>query len=123
MVGRTLAAEDLRLRLAREFEPLIVSYLALAKGSYALFARQGQEWIRVTDAETMERCLQSGASFYRIEQQRPDNRTLIDAFDRLFGKPGLSIDMTAHLSAERPTVIHQHLPALPEHVEGEVVEP
>lgn len=80
--------------------PLLQSYLQAAKGAHVMFARtSGNEWVRVTDPATMERLLNSGESFYRFEQSKPDVRALVDAFDRLFGKPTQSVDVTADVNS------------------------
>jgi predicted Zn-ribbon and HTH transcriptional regulator len=111
-LARKIERETLRARLSAEFEPLMTSYLEAAKGAYVMFARDSHgKWTRVTDADTMERCLQSGETFYRLEQSKPDVRALRDALDRLFGKPTQSVDVNAEIDHTQTTkVLHIHQP-------------
>ena len=102
---RAIAVDLVRAQLAAELTPLLVAYLEAAKGAYVMVARgpDGQ-WSRVTDEAAMVRCLQIGAPCYRLERTKPDVRALIDALDRLCGKPTTDIEVTATVAPT--TVVH-----------------
>lgn len=84
---REAARAYLSERVRAEIDPLTTAHLEAAKGVSYMFGKVNDTWTRITDPETMLRCLQSGESFYRVTATDPDTKALKDIFDREFGRP------------------------------------
>lgn len=98
--------ERFRERIRSEFEPLLNAYLETAKGSYVMFAVTSDGiWTTVSDEGAMARLLMSGERFYRLEKTKPDFRALKDIWDRLFGSPARTPDISPESNAGT-TVVH-----------------
>lgn len=109
--------ELFRRRVHEQFEPLITAHLEAAKGAFQLFARTKDDtWVQVTDAATMQRCLDSGSTFYRFEQKAPNPQLLKDVWDRTFGPPA-QLHTLQSPSGTPPIIRHIHEvgPARPDH--------
>ena len=84
-----------RARVSQEFGPLMDAQMAAAKGVSHMMARdKSGKWIQVTDPEIMAKVLNSGETFYKIHAQNPDVRALKDIFDRLWGTPTQSVEVS-----------------------------
>ena len=56
----------------------------------------------------MERLLNAGERFYRIEQKEPDLRAITDAWNRLFGRPVETVTVSADVRQTSRVVIEVH---------------
>lgn len=84
-----------RQRVKQEFGPLLDAQMAAAQGVSHMMARdKSGKWIQVTDPEIMAKVLNSGETFYKIHAQNPDVRALKDIFDRLWGTPTQSVEVS-----------------------------
>jgi hypothetical protein len=88
------AKRELQERVIAEIGPMVTGLLESAKGAYAMFAKSEAGWVQVTDEQTMLRCLQSGESFYRIEQRKPDVRAAQELLHQTIGEPQKSVAVT-----------------------------
>ncbi len=97
---KTLEKEEFRKlyreELQRHLPELVRAQLAVARGVHHMRAKDPKtgQWVEVTDAALIDRCLAAGESFYDIYAQNPNVQALKDIFDRLMDQPARALEVS-----------------------------
>ena len=95
-IEKEVLREEYRLEVRKHIPDLVRAQLATAKGVHHMRAKDPKtgQWVEVTDAALIDRCLAAGESFYDIYAQNPNVQALKDIFDRLMDQPARALEVS-----------------------------
>lgn len=99
-IEREAALTAFRRRVIKHADELFDSQMQLARGCSILYrideVGKRKEHVIVTSAEEIKRFLdgETGADYYYITTEKPDNKAVDSLLDRALGKPTQSIEMS-----------------------------